>query len=93
MQRSGNVTVAGVSTADVICVLGTGKPAADSIARSAQDATGAIGPLLIDVLVVAKPAHSSWEWQLIRYPSIVTLPKSKALLARPLIEETSHDRG
>jgi hypothetical protein len=48
--------VAGVSTADVITVLGTGKPAADSVARLAQDATGVIA-VPIDVFVVEKSAH------------------------------------
>src|SRR5689334_20469413 len=58
MQRSGNVLVAGASTADVITVLGTGNPVAGRLARAAHPETGVTGPLLIDVEVVAKP----WHW-------------------------------
>ena len=57
MQRSGRLPLAAVSTAEVITVFGTGKPAAGRAASAAHDAAGATGPLLIDVPVVAKPVH------------------------------------
>ena len=41
-----------MSTAEVMTVLGTGKPEAASVASAAQDAAGATGPLLIDDVVV-----------------------------------------
>ena len=59
MQRSGRPVVgvlAAVSVAESITVLGTGKPAADNVARLAQDATGVTG-VPIDVFVVEKSAH------------------------------------
>jgi len=57
IQRAGKVALAAVSTADVITVLGTGKPEAGRLASAAQDSAGETGPLLIDVEVVAKPSH------------------------------------
>jgi hypothetical protein len=60
MQRSGKavgVVLAGVSTADVITVLGTGKPEAGRLRSAAQDSAGETGPLLIEVVSVAKPLH------------------------------------
>jgi hypothetical protein len=56
MQRSGKDPLAGVSTADVITVFGTGKPEAGRAASAAQDPAGVTG-LPIDDVVVAKPAH------------------------------------
>jgi hypothetical protein len=56
MQRSGKEPEAGVSTAEVITVLGTGKPEAGRVASAAHDATG-VADVPIDVVVVAKPAH------------------------------------
>src|SRR5262245_17445427 len=58
MQRCGNPFAAGVSTAEVMTVLGTGKPAAGSVARLAHG-VGVAG-VAIDVVAVAKPAH--WPW-------------------------------
>src|SRR3981189_2141957 len=55
MQRCGRPPPAGVSTADTITVLGTGKPAAGS-AASAAHGRGVTG-VAIDVVVVEKPAH------------------------------------
>ena len=55
MQRCGRPPPAGVSTADTITVLGTGKPAGGS-AASAAHGRGVTG-VAIDVDVVEKPAH------------------------------------
>ena len=56
MQRSGKDPLAGVSTAEVITVFGTGKAEAGSAASAAQDAAGVTG-VAMDVVVVPKPAH------------------------------------
>src|SRR5689334_4454287 len=58
MHRSGKVLLAGVSTAEVITVLGTGKADAGSRASAAHEAAGVTG-VAIDVVLVAKPAHWS----------------------------------
>src|SRR5215472_9952780 len=55
MQRSGSPLPAGVSTAEVITVLGTGNPEAGSMARLAH-ATGVTG-VAIEVVRVLKSAH------------------------------------
>src|SRR5579871_88260 len=55
MQRCGNPFAAGVSTAEVITVLGTGKPEAGNAARLAHG-VGVTG-VAIDVVAVLKPAH------------------------------------
>src|SRR3979490_2203075 len=55
MQRSCGPPAAGVSTADTITVLGTGKPAAGS-AASAAHGRGVTG-VAIDVVVGGKLAH------------------------------------
>ena len=56
MQRSGKDPLAGVSTADVITVFGTGKPETGRAASAAHDPAGVTG-VPIDDVVVAKPAH------------------------------------
>src|SRR4051812_31828975 len=56
MQRCGSEPEAGVSTADVITALGTGKPELGSAARAAHDAAGVTG-VPIDVVRVTKPSH------------------------------------
>jgi len=56
MQRCGWVELAGVSTAPVITVLGTGNTELGSVASAAQLAAGVTG-VAIEVVWVMKPSH------------------------------------